>query len=54
MPLKPDGEKVLTKHQNEYGEKNGKSVFYALINKGRLSKNKMEGRSGSKGRNRGR
>lgn len=32
MPLKKTGKKVLKNMEKEYGEKKGKSVFYASIN----------------------
>ena len=34
MPLTKSGRKVLRKLQKTYGKKEGKSIFYALINKG--------------------
>lgn len=36
MPLSQSGKKVLTNMQKQYGDKKGKSVFYASINKGKL------------------
>ena len=33
MPLTKSGKKVMTNMKKEYGEKEGKSVFYASINK---------------------
>jgi len=36
MPLTPKGTKVLRRMQQTYGSKHGKSVFYAMINKGEL------------------
>lgn len=37
MPLTEKGQKVLSHMKEQYGEKKGKSVFYASINSGRLS-----------------
>lgn len=36
MPLTKKGEKVMRELKKEYGTKKGQSVFYALINKGKL------------------
>lgn len=36
MPLTKKGTEILSKMQKEYGEKKGKSVFYASINKGKI------------------
>lgn len=33
MPLNSTGKKVIKKMEHEYGEKKGKSVFYAKENK---------------------
>jgi len=33
MPLTSSGKKTLKKFQEEYGEKEGKSYFYAYMNK---------------------
>ncbi len=35
MPLSESGKKVLSNMESEYGEKKGKEVFYASINKGK-------------------
>ena len=43
MPLTPAGRKTLAAMKQKYGEKKGESVFYASINKGTLSRSKMEG-----------
>ena len=43
MPLTPSGKKTLAAMKKKYGEKKGESVFYASINKGTLSRTKMEG-----------
>ena len=48
MPLTVSGTKVLSSMTKQYGPKKGKSVFYASINKGRLSSRKMEGRKSSR------
>ena len=40
MPLTGSGEKVLANMKSEYGEKKGKSVFYASINKGKKGSQK--------------
>lgn len=37
IPLTKSGKKVLSKFKKEYGE-NGKDVFYAMENEGKLSK----------------
>lgn len=42
MPLTKTGKKILSKMKKEYGNKKGKSVFYASIKKGTLKKSKME------------
>ena len=36
MPLTHKGKKIEHKMEEEYGEKKGKSVFYASINKGKI------------------
>lgn len=36
MPKTAKGEKILRKMVEEYGEKKGKSVFYAMENSGKL------------------
>jgi hypothetical protein len=36
MPLTKKGETILSAMMKEYGEKKGKSVFYASINKGKV------------------
>jgi hypothetical protein len=33
MPLSASGKKILARMQQEYGDKKGKEVFYASINK---------------------
>jgi hypothetical protein len=47
MPLskyfKGSGEKVMTSMRKEYGDKKGKSVFYALANKNKKSSKSMKG-----------
>ena len=35
MPLTDKGKKVLADMKKQYGEKKGKEVFYASINKGK-------------------
>jgi hypothetical protein len=37
MPLTPKGNKIMANMQKEYGEKKGKSVFYASRNKGTIT-----------------
>lgn len=37
MPLTPKGKKILRHMQREYGAAKGKAVFYASINKGKLT-----------------
>lgn len=36
MPLLEKGYKILDAMEKQYGEKNGKSVFYASVNKGKI------------------
>ena len=36
MPLTSKGKKIVKAMKKEYGEKKGKSVFYASINKGTI------------------
>jgi hypothetical protein len=36
MPLTHKGKKVMAAMAKQYGNKKGKSVFYAMINKGTL------------------
>ncbi len=43
MPLTKKGKKILKNMEKEYGSKKGESVFYASINKG-----KVTGAEGSK------
>jgi len=40
MPLTKSGKKVLRKMKQQYGEKKGKRVFYASINKGKKGSKK--------------
>lgn len=37
MPLTKKGRKVMKALKSEYGPKRGESVFYAMINKGKLT-----------------
>lgn len=37
MPLTPKGRKIEHAMEKEYGDKKGKSVFYASINKGKVT-----------------
>lgn len=37
MPLTKKGNKILTNMKKEYGSKKGESVFYASINKGKVT-----------------
>jgi hypothetical protein len=37
MPLTSKGNKILSNMKSEYGDKKGKSVFYASRNKGTIS-----------------
>jgi len=46
MPLTPKGKKVMKAMYKEYGEKKGKQVFYASVNKGKLKG--VEGRRKAK------
>ena len=36
MPLTGKGKKILKHMKKDYGEKKGRSVFYASINKGKV------------------
>jgi len=36
MPTTKKGKKILSNMEREYGAKEGKSVFYASINKGKI------------------
>lgn len=40
MPLSKSGNKVLSNMEKQYGDKKGKSVFYASINKGKAGSDK--------------
>lgn len=42
MPLTKSWKGIMSKMKKSYGSKQGKSVFYAMINKGKLKKSKME------------
>ena len=44
MPVTDSGKKVLSSMQSQYGEKKGKSVFYASINKGKPNSSKWHGK----------
>lgn len=45
MPLSAKGKEILAKMEKNYGsEKKGKSVFYAMENKGSLTKKAFEKR----------
>jgi hypothetical protein len=44
MPLTKSGEKVMASMKAEYGEKKGKEVFYASINKGKKGSSKWHGK----------
>lgn len=48
MPLTKAGNKVLSSMENEYGEKKGKAVFYASINKGKAGSGKWHKKTYSK------
>jgi hypothetical protein len=37
MPLTDKGRKIMASMESEYGEKKGKSVFYASANKGTIT-----------------
>lgn len=37
MPITEKGKKILRKMKEEYGEAKGTKVFYATINKGKLT-----------------
>ena len=42
MPLSESGKKVLGSMKKRYGKKEGKSVFYSSINKGKKGSEKWE------------
>ena len=52
MPLTSEGNKVLSAMKKQYGEKKGKEVFYASINKGRPGSKKWHGAKSKHGKNR--
>ena len=37
MPKTKHGERMLERLQREYGPKSGKSVFYAMVNSGKIT-----------------
>ena len=41
MPLTTKGHETMSKLKKRYGAKRGTSIFYALINKGKLHKEEM-------------
>ena len=45
MPLTKKGKKIMKSMKDQYGEKEGKAVFYASANKGKIKKvhSKKEG-----------
>jgi hypothetical protein len=45
MPLNKKGKKILSKMEEQYGKKKGKSVFYAMENSGKL-KNVVKAETG--------
>lgn len=47
MPLNKKGREVMSKMKETYGPKQGEQIFYASINKGRLTD--VEGKSKKKG-----
>lgn len=44
MPITAEGRKVLASMKKQYGDKKGKSVFYASINKGKPGSSKWHGK----------
>lgn len=42
MPVTEKGKKIMENMKKQYGEKKGKSVFYAMENKGSLTKKAFE------------
>ena len=48
MPLTKSGQEVLASMKKQYGEKKGKEVFYASINKGKAGSAKWHGKSKAK------
>lgn len=49
MPLTKSGSKVMSNMKAEYGEKKGKQVFYASINKGKPGSQKWHGKRSQRG-----
>jgi len=45
MPLSKAGNKVMASMVSQYGDKKGKSVFYASINKGKPGSSKWHGKN---------
>lgn len=48
MPLTKLGKRVKNTMQDRYGAEKGKEVFYASLNKGTISRSKMEGKKKKK------
>ena len=46
MPLTTKGRKVMRELQDQYGDKRGEGVFYAMVNSGKLTG--VEGKKKSK------
>lgn len=52
MPLTPKGRKILQKMQEEYGARKGEAVFYASLNKGKITGVDLHRESAPPGRRR--
>jgi len=50
MPLTSSGKDVLASMKKQYGDKKGKSVFYASINKKKKGSSKWHGKSKKRGK----
>ena len=48
MPLTSEGRKVLAAMKKQYGDKKGKQVFYASINKGKKGSEQWHEKGSSK------
>ena len=49
MPLTDKGHKIISHMKSQYGSKKGESVFYASINKGKISGAHRRGNGGGGG-----
>ena len=49
MPLTDKGQKIMSSMKSQYGSKKGESVFYAFINKGKVTGAHRRGHGGGGG-----